>query len=106
MQGHVKIVLAHKHKNISRPENLDFFPCVSEENKDAGCPKGLPEVFITIYGLAAAEAEVLATVSACHLVAPFCFGDGHFAFWTYPNILVQFSDVPQFLRYLLLSHPA
>jgi len=63
-------------------------------------------MLITTDGLAAGKAEELATVSAHHFVAPFCFGDGHSASRAQPHILVQLSDVEQFLRHLLLSHPA
>jgi len=42
----------------------------------------LPEMIIAADGLSTAEAEQLTAVAARHLVAPFCFDDGHSAFWT------------------------
>lgn len=41
-----------------------------------------PEMIISSYGLATAEAQELTTVAALYFVAPFSSADGHLAFWT------------------------
>ena len=66
----------------------------------------LPEMIIAADGLATAEAEQLTAVAARHLVAPFCFDDGHSAFWTKLDITEQFSDGEQFPCHLLVRHLA
>lgn len=63
---------------------LDAFPCFQDKGYFIleVTVDGLPEMIITLYGLATAEAEELTAVAAHHFVAPCSFADGHSALWT------------------------
>ena len=64
---HFHLPLPHRRVIVNRRKELTAFT---------------PEMIISSYGLATAEAQELTTVAALYFVAPFSSADGHLAFWT------------------------